>query len=404
MLLFAALACVAWARTAAAQLPDGPYVVAGGRLSLAGELAATASPGNDRGFFNYTDYEHDALRTVRGRLLGEWRVVNRVSVLGELRVENDDSIEAAALYVRWRPWMRRDFDVQIGRIPPVIGAFARRAYGRDNLLIGIPLAYQYLTSLRSNSLPATADDLLAMRGRGWLSEFPVGSTTPGPGIALVTAFRWGTGAEAHWRNNHLDLAGSVTRGAPAVPEVFDAGTGLTWSGRGAITPVLGLVVGVSGARGQWVQTSVLNTLPVSMRDSRSQTVAAVDAEYGRGRWLMRAEWIRSAFEIPHVPALLASPLVANSGFVEARYRWHPRWQAAARLDHLGFSTIRGQERPAQSPGSLTPWEAPVKRVETIIGYRATRHLEIRAGWQYNRRNGNRVTTRGVPAMQVLYWF
>ena len=34
--------------------------------------------------------------------------------------------------------------VQAGRIPPVIGAFPRRAYGRDNLSSASPLAYQYL--------------------------------------------------------------------------------------------------------------------------------------------------------------------------------------------------------------------------------------------------------------------
>ena len=44
-----------------------------------------------------------------------------------------------------------------GRIPPLFGAFGRRGYqGRDNPLIGYPLAYQYLTSLRPDAVPATA--------------------------------------------------------------------------------------------------------------------------------------------------------------------------------------------------------------------------------------------------------
>ena len=42
----------------------------------------------------------------------------------------------------------RDFDIQVGRVPPTFGAFARRTYATDNPLIGYPLAYQYLTSLR----------------------------------------------------------------------------------------------------------------------------------------------------------------------------------------------------------------------------------------------------------------
>ena len=49
----------------------------------------------------------------------------------------------------------RDFDIQVGRVPPTFGAFARRTYAIDNPLIGYPLAYQYLTSLRPTRCPRT---------------------------------------------------------------------------------------------------------------------------------------------------------------------------------------------------------------------------------------------------------
>src|SRR5437660_527842 len=62
------------------------------------------------------------------------------------------------------------FDIQLGRVPPTFGAFPRRAYSTDNPFIGYPLAYQYLTSLRADALPANADELLQMRARGWLSR------------------------------------------------------------------------------------------------------------------------------------------------------------------------------------------------------------------------------------------
>ena len=215
--IFALLAAALPARQAGAQLPEGPYVADDGRVTLAGEFSATFSRSDRDAFFDYTDYEHDALRTVRARLLGEWRAARRLSLLGELRIENQNSIEAAALYVRWRPWIDRDFDVQAGRIPPVVGAFARRAYGRDNLVIGVPLAYQYLISLRPDALPASVDDLLGMRARGWRLTYPVGSPSQAPGVPLVTAFRWDTGAEAHWRGGSVELAGALTRGSPAAP-------------------------------------------------------------------------------------------------------------------------------------------------------------------------------------------
>ena len=84
-----------------------------------------------------------------------------------------------------------------GRVPPTFGAFPRRTYASDNLLIGYPLAYQYLTSLRPDAVPANADELLRMRGRGWLSNFSLGNLTPARGVPLVTAFRWDTGVQVH---------------------------------------------------------------------------------------------------------------------------------------------------------------------------------------------------------------
>src|SRR6266550_6309568 len=62
--LFAAGLAVALggARAAAAQaLPSEPVTLAGGRLTLSGDVSATAGS-EDPGFFNYTDYEHSALR------------------------------------------------------------------------------------------------------------------------------------------------------------------------------------------------------------------------------------------------------------------------------------------------------------------------------------------------------
>ena len=62
--------------------------------------------------------------------------------------------------------------------PDLRGVSRRHAYAADNPLIGYPLAYQYLTSLRPDALPASADELLRMRGRGWLSNFSVGNWRP----------------------------------------------------------------------------------------------------------------------------------------------------------------------------------------------------------------------------------
>src|SRR6476660_4029378 len=132
------------------------------RVTAGAEVSLVAGPIDDEAFFNYTDYEHNALRVARIRVMGQWRVAPRLSFVGEVRTEDGDGVEMAAIYARWRPWADRDLTVQAGRVPPVIGAFPRRAYGRDKLVIGFPLAYQYLMSLRPDALPASIDDLVRM--------------------------------------------------------------------------------------------------------------------------------------------------------------------------------------------------------------------------------------------------
>jgi hypothetical protein len=386
------------AAPAAAQTRDEPYGFARGRVTFGGEIAGSAAPRDDEAFFNYTDYERDTFRMARVRLFGQWRIAPPVSLIGEVRSENADALEVSALYLRWRPLPAREFDVQIGRIPPVVGAFARRAYGRDNLVIGLPLAYQYLTSLRPDALPASVDDLLRMRGRGWRPSFPIGSQSIAPGIPLVSATRWDTGVEAHWRTGWLETAAAFTRGAPAVPVVRETNGGRQWSGRAAVHLPVGMTLGVSGARGKWIEDGVLAFLPEERREHSTESVIGTDVEYGAGHWLVRAELLRSVFQIPILSVSSGTSLEAWSGFVEARYRWHPRWQVAGRAEKIDFASLVG------SAGGPAPWDAPVTRLEGVLGFRATRAIELRAGWQHNWRDAGRIHERGSPAVQVLYWF
>src|SRR5437763_694913 len=117
--------------------------------------------------------------------------------------------------------------------------------------------------------------------------------------------------------------------------------------------------------GDWIDSTVLAQIPDSLRGQTSQNVVGADAEYSLGRLLLRGEWLRSAFDIPQLSSPHPeAPLVASTGFLEGRYRWHPRWQAAARLDHLTFSSIRGLSLGGAEP----PWEAPVRRFEAVLGY------------------------------------
>ena len=217
MTLVATLALGGAAAATAQTLPSDPIAFGDGRVTIGGDVSATFScaPANstyrgpcaeDGGFFNYTDYNHSLLRAVRVDLSASVKAGGHVSFLTEFRTENLSRPQPYALYVRVRPWKDRRVDIQAGRIPPTFGAFSRRSYPSDNPLIGYPLAYQYLTSLRPDALPANADELIRMRGRGWLSNFSVGNPTPEAGLPLVNVLNWDTGVQVHAATDVIDAA------------------------------------------------------------------------------------------------------------------------------------------------------------------------------------------------------
>ena len=384
-------------------LPAGPAELAGGTVTIAGDATATIGSHDDIAFFNYTDYEHNALRMVRLSVSGAWRPTDRLALLSELRTEDWERPVAYALYLRVRPWRSRPFDVQAGRIPPVFGAFARRSYATDNPLIGFPLAYQYLTSLRPDALPASADDLLSMRARGWRATYPVGATDAAPGVPVVSAYRWDTGVEAHYGGDAFEVAGAVTSGTLSNPRVDDDNGGRQVSGRVAWKPVVGLVMGVSASRGEWLNGSLKNTLAATIgTGARTQKAIGIDGEYSRDYWIVRGEFIRSSWAIPTLMSpVIAGPVSATSAFVESRYRLTPRFFAAARLDGLTFSRVRGQRLFSGAP---TPWDAPVTRVEAGGGLYIQRNLVARAVVQRNWRAAGRVQNSTFFSAQLSYWF
>jgi hypothetical protein len=378
-------------------LPEGPVTAFGGRLAVGAEIVATIGEEDQTAYFNYTDYEHNALRMFRIGFSASWRPIERLALVGEVRSEDFDIVRPYAAYVRFRPWLSHNFDIQVGQIPPSFGAYGRRSYQGDNALVGYPLAYQYLTSLRPDAAPATIADVLVMRARGWRTQYPIGSAEPGPGVPLVSAFRWDTGVQAHWTNDMIDLTGSVTTGTLADPRASDNNGGKQVSGRIAIRPVTGLVVGGSAARGTFYSTEVSDAL-ADAGGSHAQTALGADAEYSIGHWLVRSELVWSRWNVPFAWPAENRDLDSMSGWVEARYRVTPRIVLAARADRLAFSKV-------EVTADLRPtWDANVWRVEGDVGYYIQRNLVARLVVQRNERDGGRVRQRTYVSGQLAYWF
>ena len=390
---------VAVAADARAQgLPSEPISIAGGHFVLGLEAVATIGP-DDPGFFNYTDYEYSALQNFRIGVSAEIRANDRVQLLTELRLDQGDVFEPYGLYVRIKPFASRSIYLQAGRVPPTFGAMARSAYGSSNLLIGQPLSYQYLVSLHTDAVPATVDDLLRMRGRGWESSFPVGNTTPGPGVPLVNTSRWDTGLQVHGVNGMFDWTGSVTTGSLSDPRVRDNNAGKHLAGRLVARPTAAFVLGVSVAHAEWIDRSVNSALePGVTVDGARQAALGGDAEYSIGRVLIRSEVIRASWTLPKISTLaLSEPLVVTSKLLEGRLKVLPGLYVALRGERLDFNTVMGSTRAAS-------WEANTYRFEGGAGYSVTRNIQVKGAWQRNRRDGGRVRNDTLVSGQVLYWF
>jgi hypothetical protein len=397
-LVAAALTLLVGATVEAQTLPSGPISLAGGSVTVGGDVSATIGP-TDPGFFNYTDYDRSTLRLLQVDVSGSAKAGDHLTVLGQVRTQNANTPQLFALYLRIRPWVKRPFDIQVGRVPPTFGAFPRRAYGVDNVLIGYPLAYQYLTSLRPDSVPANADELLRMRGRGWRSSFSVGNPEAGHGDPVASAFRWGTGLQASTTTERFDVAAAATTGTLSHPD-RSLSSGLTQvTGRIAARPTAGLVVGVSASRGRYLTDGAAARLPPALdRNDYTQRAIGADVEYSRGYYLVRMEMVAGRWIMPElgVPRLDES-LSAMGVSIEGRYRIYPGLFVAARFDHLGFSEITGTSRRAE-------WDAPVSRIELGGGYSLQRNLQLRASWQHNTRPNTRVAVLNLGVVQLLFWF
>ena len=384
--------------------PEGPVTLAGGRVVLGGEATATVAP-EDAGQFNQTDYERSALQLLRIGLTASARPFDRITFVTELRAEGDTAGGAwtalpFAAYVRFRPWKDRTFDIQAGRIPPVFGAAGRRIYATDNVLVGYPLAWQYLTVLRSDALPADTDELIAARGHGWKPWYSVGSSY-GRGVPLATAFRYDTGVEARLGDERspFSVSAALTAGTLSNPGARDSNGGPQVSARLEARPAIGLVLGGSWASGRFLADGVRRTLEAAGGDSddRQQTWGA-DAEYAFGHFLARAELVHARWRLPSMSGpSLAGPLTATGLSTEARYRVAPGLTLGARVDRLAFSRVQGTY-------DTLPWDAPVTRVEAGIAWMVSRWTIVRLSVQHNARERGPRRTSTLPAAQVTLWF
>ena len=229
------------------------------------------------------------------------------TVLGEVRSENVGRSAPYALYLRIRPWTARNFDIQVGRVPPTFGAFARRTYAADNPLIGYPLAYQYLTTMRADALAGQRRRAAAeARHAAGCFAYSVGQPAPARGVPLVSAFRWDTGVQVHasdgprqrhgvgHRRHAVEPALSRRQQRPAGGRTRRAASGRR-AGRRRLAGARAVPRPGGGARR-------IGDVADGHDEQFTQTAWGGDVEYSRDYYLIRFETVVSEWRLPAVGA------------------------------------------------------------------------------------------------------
>jgi hypothetical protein len=398
-LLLLAVLMAASPLRASAQPADTAPPELGARFTFAGEISATIGS-VDPGFFNYATYDYSPLRNVRVVLDTSVRATRHLEVLAQLRTDGLSHAQLTGLYLRVRPWTSREIDLQIGRVPPTFGLFSTTGYGADNPLVSRPLAYGYLTSLRRDALPRTVADLVQMRGRGWLTQFPLGDLEADRGLPVIDAEHWDTGVQGRVVTGPLEWVASVTTGSLANPRVRDDNGGRSLQGRIVYRPHPAVTLGASGARGAYLARSLETTLPEGRSiDEFHQRVAGADLTVAAGRWEVRGEVIHAWWDLPAANDPRLEPaLTSLAGWTEGRVRVLPGIDVTVRGEHLNFGDVETAAGPA-------PWEADVTRLEAGVAAAVLRRVKVKLAWQRNwRPNGGRVREDSLVAGQVVAWF
>ncbi len=390
--------------TAAAQdTAPATTVSLGSRWAFGGGASISMAP-EDTGYFNYSTGAYSVLRLVRLDGSASFRAGSRVTFVGDVRLqggigEGGWQVRPYALFASIRPWSQTPLDVQVGLVPPVFGAFSRRAYGTDNPLIGFPLGYQYVTTLRPDALPASADELLSKRGSGWLVRYSIGNPEAEYGVPLADGLRYPVGVEVR-------AAGRRVEASRRGHHWQFVGCRRLWTWAGARrsrreSPRVPSPASFSAARCRTARFSRARSPTRWERPARAAAIKPPPAStpsIRAGTWFVRAEAIASWWRLPpSAPPFLPDPLRAFALDVEGRYRLLPGLYVAMRVDHLGFSEICG------TTGCL-PWDAPVRRVEAGAGYSIRRNVVLKGAYQYNWRDGARHPRLGLAAAQLLVWF
>jgi hypothetical protein len=280
----------------------------------------------------------------------------------------------------------------VGKFATVVGNWVSRHHSWDNPLINAPPPYENVLAMTDPSVPPGPTPFLARKAvpdkkADW--------------VPIVWGPSYAAGASVFGALDRVDYAVELKNASlssrPSVWDPFETGWGHpTLSGRLGWRPDAAWNLGVSGSGGTYLQDVAGDTpgFPdhASIGDYGQYTLA-FDGGYTRHHLQLWGEVFLSRFDVPNVGN--ADTLAY---YLEAKYKLTSGLFVAARWNQQFFGEV------TDATGGREAWDDAAWRVDVGLGYRFTRHLQLKLGYSYNHEDGAAPVGENVIAAQVTAKF
>jgi hypothetical protein len=367
-------------------------------IAFLAALAAAPAAQAQTAFYGQVDLvaksEPDALginRTLRGSVYNEFRIrgfarswfTDRIGFFGEVMFDGryGTPLIVGAYFVANELGGHEWLNTRLGLAPSLIGNFGQRStYFNANPLIGVPLAWSYLSVLEGTGLE-TVERLEERR------------MTHQRSMPMLYDACWNMQWELLGELDVFEYSIGVTPAAMSNPRA-SGHDGVQLLARIGAEPTPGVRVGASAGIGPYIGVTPTSTAPVvDNPEDYNQRLAGVDFEYGLGALRVFAEAYATSWEMP----LIDSDLSLWSGYVEGRYTVSPGWYLAGRFDQMTFAE-------GESAGQTFRWDDSLWRSEVAVGYRPTREVLVKLDWQHTRFTTGSRNTQNILALQLSAMF
>ena len=350
-----------------------------------------------------TDLQRDV---TYGRPAFGWRtdlslnaaVNDNVAALANMRVPDDTNINFGNLFdflaIRLTDLTPLGINIEAGKFDLPFGNLGERRFPRRNPLFGLPVIYEYTTSLPSYI--TTEEAVLAARGKGG-------------GMRLLDQGMYDVGAMLYGSFGIVDYALAVTNGTISTTTYYgtkNTNSGLGTTARIAVTPTTGLTLGGAYAWGAYL-VEPEQPLPGNVDvNAYAQKAAEVDIEFSRGYAFISGDVVYSRWQVPfaaqaggyypsQVPPVTHDEELSVIGYdVEGKYTLLPRLYVALRVSGLHFGD-------AQLGQVTQPWDYDVVEWEGGVGYFLDRDVLLKLVRRETRIQGGTWPKDNLTALQLV---